>query len=82
MIATQIESSDGGREAVAKQEGRQVAFSVEKALSSTSLRFKVNAETNDITIWIVDQATEKVIMTIPPEAIKDIPAGELLHYSA
>jgi uncharacterized FlaG/YvyC family protein len=30
---------------------------------------------------IVDKASDKVIRTIPPEAIKDLPTGELLQYS-
>ena len=50
-------------------------------LYNTSLRFKVDNETNEVTLLIVDKASEKVIRTIPPEAIKDIPPGELFQYS-
>ncbi|NPV87549.1 MAG: hypothetical protein HPY45_16250 [Anaerolineae bacterium] len=46
----------------------------------TSLKFRVDAEKHEVTILIVDRATDKVIATIPPEAIKDLPPGELLNY--
>lgn len=46
----------------------------------TSLKFRVDAEKREVTILIVDRATDKVIATIPPEAIKDLPPGELLNY--
>lgn len=49
---------------------------------STVLRFQVDKETNKITVMVVDRATKKVVATIPPEAIKDIPVGDLFQYSA
>lgn len=52
------------------------------ALNKTALRFRVDMETHKVTIMIVDKATDKVIATVPPEAIKDIPSGQLLEYSA
>ncbi|MEI8133184.1 MAG: flagellar protein FlaG [Leptolinea sp.] len=49
--------------------------------SGTQLQFRVDEKTNDVTIMIMDKATDKVIRTIPPEAIKDIPIGQLMEYS-
>jgi uncharacterized FlaG/YvyC family protein len=46
----------------------------------TNLKFSVDAETNQVTIMIMDKATNKVISTIPPDKIKDIPPGDLLRY--
>jgi uncharacterized FlaG/YvyC family protein len=46
----------------------------------TNLKFQVDKETNQVTIMIVDRATNKVIATIPPDKIKDIPPGDLLRY--
>lgn len=48
---------------------------------TTALRFQVNPETNDLLVMVVDRETNKVINTIPPEAIKDIPVGDLMQYS-
>ena len=49
---------------------------------NTSLRFQINDDTNEITVLIVDRDTEKVLHTIPAEAIKNIPAGKLMQYFA
>ncbi len=51
------------------------------ANSGTRLQFRMDEKTNEVTIMIVDKASDKVIRTIPPEAIKDLPTGELLQYS-
>lgn len=48
----------------------------------TALRFRVDAKTNEVTMLIVDKSSDKVISTIPPEAIKDLPSGEIFQYSA
>jgi uncharacterized FlaG/YvyC family protein len=49
---------------------------------NTSLRFQINDDTNEITVLIVDRDTEKVLHTIPADAIKNIPAGKLMQYFA
>jgi uncharacterized FlaG/YvyC family protein len=46
----------------------------------TNLKFQVDAETNQVTVMIMDKATNKVISTIPPDKINDIPPGDLLRY--
>ena len=46
-----------------------------------SLKFVVDNDTHEVTVLIVDKMTQKVIQTIPPEAMKDIPIGQLLQYS-
>jgi uncharacterized FlaG/YvyC family protein len=53
------------------QEGRQ-----------TNLQFRVDPQKNEVMVVVVDRETNKVIATIPPDAIKDIPPGELMQYSA
>ena len=62
----------------------QVSEVVNEQLSpmNTSLRFQINDDTNEITVLIVDRDTEKVLHTIPAEAIKNIPAGKLMQYFA
>jgi len=50
-------------------------------LTNTALRFQVDDKTNEVTIMIVDKASDKVMRTIPPEAIKKIPPGELFEFT-
>jgi hypothetical protein len=44
-----------------------------------SIKFKVDAKTNDVTIMILDRATRKVVRTIPPEEMNRMDPGELLE---
>jgi uncharacterized FlaG/YvyC family protein len=52
------------------------------APTDTTLKFQIDDETNEITVLIVDRASEKVLHTIPADAIKNIPAGKLMQYFA
>ncbi len=49
------------------------------AYSSTRLQFQVDSKTNDVIILIKDKDTDKIVRTIPSEAIKDIPPGQILQ---
>jgi len=71
-------------EAASKQEAPKYESDSGKSSNrrQTNLRFRVNPETHEVMVMVVDRSTDKVIATIPPEAIKDIPAGELFQYSA
>jgi uncharacterized FlaG/YvyC family protein len=68
------------RPAVKQQEAKS-AYASNLAGNNTRLQFRVDDKTNDVTIMIMDKDTNKVIRTIPPEAIKDIPTGQLMEYS-
>jgi uncharacterized FlaG/YvyC family protein len=68
------------RTAIKQQEAKS-AYSSAAANNGTKLQFRVDEKSNDVTIMIMDKATDKVIRTIPPEAIKDIPVGQLMEYS-
>jgi uncharacterized FlaG/YvyC family protein len=64
-----------------KQQEAKAAYSSAANNGATRLQFRVDDKTNDVTIMIMDKATDKVVRTIPPEAIKDIPVGQLMEYS-
>jgi hypothetical protein len=64
-----------------KQQEAKVAYSSTPSSNNTKLQFRVDEKSNDVTIMIMDKTTDKVIRTIPPEAIKDIPVGQLMEYS-
>lgn len=51
------------------------------AYSATRLQFQVDAKTNDVIILIKDKDTDKVVRTIPGDAIKDLPPGQILQKS-
>lgn len=64
-----------------KQQEAKSAYAKNTVGNNTSLQFRVDEKTNQVTILIKDKDSDKVIRTIPPEAIKDIPTGQLMEYS-
>lgn len=50
--------------------------------SDTFLKFMVDKKTNDITVYIVDRATHKVMRSIPPNDVNNLKAGDLLKLLA
>jgi uncharacterized FlaG/YvyC family protein len=48
-------------------------------LSSVHLQFKVDTKTQDVTVLVLDKATQKVLRTIPPEEMSKLQAGDLLE---
>jgi uncharacterized FlaG/YvyC family protein len=44
-----------------------------------TLKFKIDEETNDVTIVMVDRETRKVVRTIPPEEMTKLDPGELIE---
>jgi len=56
-----------GRSSPAEQ---KPAVSQAKPFASTRLQFRMDEKTNEVTIMIVDKASDKVIRTIPPKPSK------------
>ncbi len=53
-----------------------------KPLGDVSLKFKIDEDTHDVTVLIVDNESKKIVRTIPPEEMAKINAGELLQLLA
>jgi uncharacterized FlaG/YvyC family protein len=51
-------------------------------LSNIRLKFRVNDETNEITILVLDQASKEVIRTIPADEMAKMHPGDLLNLFA
>jgi uncharacterized FlaG/YvyC family protein len=51
---------------------------VNSSLHMTRVQFQVNEDTQDVVIYIRDKESDKVLRTIPAEAIKDLPPGQLM----
>jgi uncharacterized FlaG/YvyC family protein len=60
----------------------EIQASIKASSRQTNLEFRVDPDKNEVMVIVVDKATKKVVATIPPEAIKDIPPGDLIEYSA
>jgi len=43
------------------------------------LQFKIDPDTNDITVIVMDKESEQVIRTIPPEELSELVEGDLLE---
>ncbi len=50
--------------------------------SNVSVHFRVNDDTNELTVFIVDRDSKRVLRTIPVSEFYKMPAGELLKIAA
>jgi len=81
------------RQAAARQSEKAAAAAVEaerqkvqaepaRMQMNVQLKFKVDSETNDVTILILDRDSHRVIRTIPAEEISKLKEGELVELFA
>jgi hypothetical protein len=50
--------------------------------SDVVLRFNVDRETHEVTVYIMDRASRQIIRTIPPEELSKLKAGDLIELMA
>ena len=64
--------------------GRQVENESEQAknLSNVSIHFQVNNETQELTVFVIDRASQRVIRSIPASELNKLQAGDLLKLTA
>lgn len=53
-----------------------------KNVSNVSIHFEVNDETKQLTIFVVDKKSKRVIRSIPASELSKLQAGELLKLTA
>jgi hypothetical protein len=46
---------------------------------NVSIHFRVDRQTNNITVFIVDRVTKRVLRSIPPEEVNKLQAGDILE---
>lgn len=46
---------------------------------SLALRFRVDPDTHDVTVLLVDQATKKIVRSVPPEDLQKLNKGDLVQ---
>jgi hypothetical protein len=52
------------------------------AMQNVRLHFKVDPETHDVTVLLVDTASKRVVRTIPPEELQKLNEGDLVELLA
>ncbi len=62
----------------------QVENEIEQANASTnvSVHFRVNDDTNELTVFVVDRNSHRVLRSIPISEFYKMPAGELVKLAA
>ncbi|KPL71401.1 hypothetical protein ADN00_17030 [Ornatilinea apprima] len=65
-----------------RQKDQQAEVSQARMQMNVQLKFKVDAETNDVTILILDRQSHRVIRTIPSEEISKLKEGDLVELFA
>jgi len=50
--------------------------------SDVVLRFNVDRETHEVTVYIMDRASRQIIRTIPPDELSKLKAGDLIELMA
>ena len=53
-----------------------------KSLADVSIHFRVDEDTNNVTIFLVDRATKKVLRSIPAGEMQKLQIGDLLKLTA
>jgi uncharacterized FlaG/YvyC family protein len=65
-------------------ESQQVEHSLQRgySLKDVALKFEVDNNTDELTIFVVDKTNKSVLRTIPPEELEKLNAGDLLEIAA
>ena len=66
------------RQSVASQSKVQIKPAETGTLANVSIHFRVNDETNDITVFLVDRQSRKVLRSIPASELQKLQIGDLL----
>lgn len=65
--------------AQAQERKAEQAAEVERNLA---LRFRVDPDTHSVTVLLVDQATKRIVRSVPPEELQKLNSGDLVHLLA
>ena len=86
MTPTQTETVIQARQAAAHLEKAQAESKTESAatgsLANVSIHFRVDEDTNDVTVFLVDRKTKKVLRSIPASELQKLQVGDLLKLTA
>lgn len=58
---------------------RPAGKSTNDGIRNLTLRFRIDPETHDVTVLIVDPSTRRVVRSVPPEELAKLIEGELVE---
>ncbi|GIV63205.1 MAG: flagellar protein FlaG [Chloroflexota bacterium] len=86
MRVQQVVDFYGERTAAAPRRSEVVestpSASPQPRTSDVVLRFNVDRETHEVTVYIMDRASRQIIRTIPPDELSKLKAGDLIELLA
>ncbi len=65
-----------------KTDGNNSPQPLVRDMANVSLQFRVDAKTKDVTIFVIDRTSKKVLRSIPPGELSKMQAGDLLKLTA
>lgn len=83
--AVQVEKADKTEKVekpVASEKNEEKQSLLPITNSDTFLKFMVDKKSNDITVYVVDRASNRVMRSIPPNDVNNLKAGDLLKLLA
>lgn len=80
--AESASQSQPGGEAQKAQTEIKIESKPNGSLSNISIHFRVDDETNDVTIFLVDRKTKKVLRSIPASELQKMQVGDILKLTA
>ena len=86
MTPTQTETFIQARQSAAHLEKTQAESKAEStatgSLANVSIHFRVDEDTNDVTVFLVDRKTKKILRSIPASELQKLQVGDLLKLTA
>ena len=61
---------------------KESASVLARDLSAVTIHFRVDEETNDVTVYVVDRKSRRVLRSIPANELHKLKAGDLLKLTA
>lgn len=68
--------------AIVESDGEKTQTPRGYSLSDVVLKFMVDKETNDLTVFVVDKVSKRVLRSIPPDELNKLDSGQLLEILA
>lgn len=69
-------------EKISPDKENEAASAARAKLADVTLKFQVDEATSDVTVFVVDKTSKRVLRTIPPEELDKLNSGDLLHLFA
>jgi uncharacterized FlaG/YvyC family protein len=82
QLPVQVESAATPKQKEKPQVQAERVPDQNSSLSNISIHFRVDDKTNDVTVFLVDRISKKVLRSIPASEMQKLQAGDLLKLTA